>query len=217
MGYLLVDENSMLQIASMGYSIAEARLGLRATQGDVKMAVEHILRKREEKENERNKLRDKLGQCADGSWVNVGYYKTLVGMGFSGKVARTALKQSNNSLNLAVQLLQEGPDLIQMAAEEQPNKKKKNVEVTDEMVAKVVAVGFETDMAKLALKREGGVEEAVEALMASGGVIKQAEDEEDEIDEDQGKRRKMEQEEDRNAYHRMTEGLSTFEEDHLDL
>ena len=106
------------------YSIAEARLGLRATQGDVKMAVEHILKRREEKElarkkeqeeNERNKLMDKLGQCADGSWVNVGYYKTLVGMGFSGKVARTALKQANNSLNLAVQLLQEEPDLIQVA------------------------------------------------------------------------------------------------------
>jgi len=224
--YLLVDENSLLQIASMGYSIAEARLGLRATQGDVKMAVEHILKRREEKElvrkkeqeeNERNKLMDKLGQCADGSWVNVGYYKTLVGMGFSGKVARTALKQANNSLNLAVQLLQEEPDLIQMATEEQPNKKKKNVEVTDEMVAAVVAVGFESDMAKLALEMEGSVAKAVEALMASGGVIKQAEDKEDAIAEDQGKRRKIEQEEDRNAYHRITEGLSTFEEDHLDL
>ena len=88
------------------------------------MAVEHILKRREEKElarkkeqeeNERNKLMDKLGQCADGSWVNVGFYKTLVGMGFSGKVARTALKQANNSLNLAVQLLQEEPDLIQVA------------------------------------------------------------------------------------------------------
>ena len=61
------------------------------------------------------------------------------------------------------------------------------------LVAAVVAVGFETDMAKLALRMEGGVEEAVEALMASGGVIKQGEEEEEEdaMDEDQGKRRKI--------------------------
>ena len=62
----------------------------------------------------RDKLRAKLGKCLDGSWVNVGYYKTLVGMGFTDMVASTALRQANNSLNLAVQMLQEEPDLIQV-------------------------------------------------------------------------------------------------------
>lgn len=215
-----VDETSLMEIASMGYSIAEARLGLRSARGDVKLAVEHILRRREEKEairkkeeeeSERSRLRERLGQCADGSWVNIGYYKTLIGMGFTSKVASTALKQANNSLNMAVQLLQEEPDLIQLAAEE---KKKKKIKVTDEMVANVVAMGFEPDMARIALRREGGVKEAVEALMDGEGVISDDSD----VEENDGKRRKMEDKmEDHKAYNRIKEDISTFEEDHLDL
>merc|ERR1719315_788069 len=106
-------------------------------------------------------------------------------MGFTSKVASTALKQANNSLNMAVQLLQEEPDLIQLAAEE---KKKKKIKVTDEMVANVVAMGFEPDMARIALRREGGVKEAVEALMDGEGVISDDSD----VEENDGKRRKME-------------------------
>ena len=48
--------------------------------------------------------------------MNVGYYKTLIGMGFTKSVAATALRQANNSLNTTV--LQEGPELIALAAEE---------------------------------------------------------------------------------------------------
>ena len=71
MQLLAVSETDLLEIASMGYTIAEARLGLRAAQGDRKLAVEHIMKRREEKqdmrrkeeeERERGKLRDKLGR-----------------------------------------------------------------------------------------------------------------------------------------------------------
>ena len=41
------------------------------------------IRKKEEEEREREKLREKLGHCADGSWINIGYYKTLTSMGFT--------------------------------------------------------------------------------------------------------------------------------------
>lgn len=217
---LAVDENSLVEVAGMGYSIAEARLGLRTAHGDIKLAVDHIIRRREEKENikkkeaedlERERLREKLGQCADGSWVNVGYYKTLVGMGFTDKVAATALRQANNSLNLAVQMLQEEPDLIQLAAEDRPDKKKKKMEVTDEMVATVSAMGFEPDMAKRALQQEGDVEAAVQKLMASGGIIMDMEEMEAE------NVLKAKKQEDHDAYNRIKDDISTFEEDHLDL
>ena len=78
MQMLAVCETDLLDIASMGYSIAEARLGLRAAQGDRKLAVEQILRRREEKqeirrkeeeERERGKMRDKLGR-----WDKIGSY-----------------------------------------------------------------------------------------------------------------------------------------------
>ena len=200
----------------MGYSVAEARLGLRASMGDRKLAVEKIINRREEKadilkkekeERERGKLRDKLGKCADGSWVNIGYFNTLKNMGFSEKVAAAALRQANNSLNMAVQLLQEEPDLITLAAEEMNG----HCDPTDEMVASVVSMGFEADMARAALRKEGTVERAVEELMENGGIIQPVEDGTEDRAE---KRRRTDKDEE--AYNRIKEDIADNEEDHLD-
>ena len=156
---LAVDEMDLVEIVSMGYSMAEARTGLRAALGDRKLAVEHIMRRRDEKaeivrkekeERERSKLRDKLGRCANGNWVNVGYYKTLIGMGFTKSVAATALRQANNSLNTAVQMLQEEPELIALAAQERVKGEQGEQEVSEELVQSVVAMGFIPEMARYA-------------------------------------------------------------------
>merc|ERR1712025_1479546 len=105
--------------------------------------------KKEKEERERGKLRERLGRCADGSWINVGYYNTLKSMGFTEKVAAAALRQANNSLNTAVQMLQEEPDLIALAAQE---REVIDTEPSDEMIASVVAMGFIPEMAAIALK-----------------------------------------------------------------
>merc|ERR1711892_810703 len=183
----------------------------RATLGDRKLAVDHIIKRREEKEEkERGKLRDRLGRCADGNWINIGYYNTLKNMGFTEKVAAAALRQANNSLGTAVQLLQEEPDLIALAADERDTGV--GVEPTDEMVVSVVAMGFEADMAKVALTNEGSVEGAVEKLMEGGGVVEPVEGLDDER---KGKRRRTEKDE--VAYNRIKEGITENEEDHLDI
>jgi len=220
MQLLSVDEVDLLEIVSLGYSIAEARLGLRASLGDRKLAVDHIMRRREEKaeilkkekeERERGKLREKLGRCGNGDWVNVGYYKTLLTMGYTSKVAGAALRQANNSLNTAVQMLQEEPDMIAMAAEERDDSLE---EPSDEMIASVVAMGFTTDMARAALQNEGSVEGAVDKLMEGGGVVEVKEEQ-----ASQGKRRRKNQE-DEEAYNRIKDDMSDMtegNEDNLDL
>merc|ERR1719397_985394 len=57
MQMLAVCETDLLEIASMGYTIAEARLGLRAAQGDRKLAVEQIMKRREKKRQDRETRR----------------------------------------------------------------------------------------------------------------------------------------------------------------
>jgi len=229
MQMLAVCETDLLEIASMGYTIAEARLGLRAAQGDRKLAVEQIMKRREEKqemrrkeeqERELGKLRDKLGRCADGNWINIGYYKTLLGMGYTKKVAATALRQANNSLGQAVQLLQEQPDLIQLAAEERMGSggdEDDDMQVNDEDLASLLSLGYNEEMARRALRNEGNVEAAADALVAGGGHV-------EEVDGTYGpqlpegkRRRTQEEKDDRKAYERISEGISEFEEDHLDL
>ena len=110
--------------------------------------MNYKLNRKEKEERERSKLRDNLGRCANGNWVNVGYYKTLIGMGFTKSVAATALRQANNSLNTAVQMLQEEPELIALAAEEREKGEQGEEEVSAELVQSVVAMGFLPDMAR---------------------------------------------------------------------
>ena len=220
---LAVDEAELMEIVSMGYTVAEARTGLRASLGDRKLAVDHIIRRREERaevarkekeERERARLREKLGRCANGNWVNVGYYNTLLGMGYSGKVAAAALRQANNSLNTAVQMLQEEPDLIALAAQERDELTASDLEPSDEMIASVVAMGFLPEMAAIALKNEGSIEGAVEKLTEGGGVVTPVDDGNDEKRSSKKARRDSE---DKEAYNRIKEGIAEGEEDHLDL
>lgn len=52
---LKVDDGSVLMLVELGYSTAEARLGLRATGGDVNRAANYI----DENRNKRNQIRQK--------------------------------------------------------------------------------------------------------------------------------------------------------------
>jgi len=205
-----VNEQLLLQLMDMGYTIVEARLGLRSAKGDLEGAVEHINARREERERIRTKEKEerrlekkrrKLGKCADGSWVNVGYHDTLLRMGFSKQVAATALRQANNSLNMAVQLLQEEPELIHLAA--------KNTNDAD--IATLVSLGYTPEMSAIALENEGSVERAAEALLNNHGIVTAKEDE----DEDAAADEKSDQ--DKKAYDRIKDGISKGEEDHLDM
>ena len=60
-------------------------MGIRAIMGDRKLAVDlgsSGKRKSRGRERERGKLRDRLWKWADGYWINVGYWNTLINMGF---------------------------------------------------------------------------------------------------------------------------------------
>ena len=98
-----------------GYSLSDARLGLRACRGDLNAACLYLQRrdrereereKKEEEEEERNHQRKKLGKTASGQWVNLGYLNTIVEMGYDRSRAAESLKQTNNDINKTLELLQ---------------------------------------------------------------------------------------------------------------
>lgn len=58
-----------------------------------------------------------MGRCADGfQWVEPKLHKLLISMGFSSEAARLALQQSNNNVSHSVQLIQEQPNLLNVAS-----------------------------------------------------------------------------------------------------
>lgn len=103
----------------LGYSIAEARLGLRATNGDVNLAANYINEKREKRAQSRRKAKadrilqrekKKLGKCKDGNqYVNPEFVKMLVNMGYNREAARIALQNTNNNISEGIQFIQENP------------------------------------------------------------------------------------------------------------
>jgi len=72
-------------------------------------------------------------------------------------------------------------------------------------------------MARRALRNEGNVEAAAEALVAGGGHVEEVSDVYGPNLPEGKRRRTQEEKDDRKAYQRISEGISDFEEDHLDL
>lgn len=174
---LKVCDTSLCTLIELGYSPAEARLGLRATHGDVNGAANYITRNREERAqkrrdaHEREKLkreRKKLGRCADGKqYVEPTLLKMLVNMGFQEHLAKTALAQANNIVSDSIQLIQEQPELLEIAMASTSR-----VKISKSMVEQVTAMGFNRHQAKVALaKHFGNVQLAIETLTAACGAL----------------------------------------------
>lgn len=174
--HLVVDPEKLTQVMTMGFNEREARLGLRAAAGHPDQAVQHIMQRREEKkeisrrvkeERRQKKLQKDLGLTANGDKVNVNSYEMLTGMGFSGGAAAEALRQANNDVSQALEVLEKHPELLSL-----PDPGKKDVVITDEMLAQVYSLGFDPEMAREALKKHGGnIQRAIDDLIRHGGVI----------------------------------------------
>nr|XP_006821424.1 PREDICTED: NEDD8 ultimate buster 1-like [Saccoglossus kowalevskii] len=219
---LQVDVDKLNQVVSMGFTEAEARLGLRAAHGNIQSAVIKITDKREERkkirkkeaeEKRRKKLSRKLGKTGDGKWVNVDSYETLISMGFCKSASSAALRQANNDINVAIQTLQEHPELLSLPDVE-PSENK--IPITDELISGVTALGFEIDLARRALERHhGNVERAINELIANGGILPDIPV--PSTSSNKAAETSMETEEEKAAVNELVPDITDYEEDYLDL
>ncbi|XP_043922839.1 NEDD8 ultimate buster 1 isoform X4 [Protopterus annectens] len=141
---LYVDNSSVTILTELGYTEQEARLALRACDGDVNNAAEHIQRRREEKAAIKHEEREKRRHRNDA--IN-----TLAGMGFSKHAAAVALSRANGDLDKAFQVLLDNPDLLALADPETST-----VSVSPESIEKLVYLGFDCSTAESALRQFRG-------------------------------------------------------------
>ncbi|XP_071943030.1 NEDD8 ultimate buster 1-like [Antedon mediterranea] len=173
---LEVDDEKLSHLIGMGFTTSEARLGLRAANGSLSLAVNKITDRKERrkeiaaKEREEDKKRElqrQIGKAANGQWVNIDVYNTLLSMGFPTNAAASALKQCNSDINLALQTLQENPQLLNM-----PEPGEWQGEITDQMLSQFCELGFLKEVARQALiSYHGNVEKAIEVLVQNGGLL----------------------------------------------
>lgn len=171
-----VDEDQLTEVMAMGFGEREARFGLRVSGGNIAGAVQHIMKRREEKEQIRKKVKEDrhkrsmqktLGKTASGDNVNVENYEMLISMGFSKGASAEALRQANNDVSMALEVLGNHPELLSL-----PDPVQKPPQITDDMIAQLVSMGFDPEMVKKALvKLNGNIQQASEELLQNGGVI----------------------------------------------
>ncbi|KRT81584.1 Ubiquitin [Oryctes borbonicus] len=222
---LKVDEHNVLALIELGYSPAEARLGLRATNGDINMAANYINEKRNAREESRRKAMaerifkkesQKLGLCVDGKqYVDPNFLKILVNMGFGKEAARIALQKTNNIISDSIQYIQENP-----LPGPSNSKSREFLSLIEELIPELQAAGFDYSMSKLALqKHNGDVMRAAEELLINNGIIN-AKIENEPVDEvhvtnNEHERKLKELKED--ALNRLSQDISMEDDDYLDL
>ncbi|KAK7113138.1 hypothetical protein V1264_012483 [Littorina saxatilis] len=234
-----MDEFNMLQVSpeaivhlmELGFTPQEARLGMRACDGNVAVAAEFIMkqrqekeeiRKREKEEREDRKLAKKYGNCANGDRLNMQNVHMLVKMDFSRAAAAEALKQTNNSLDAALDLLQAHPELLTTPDIPDDNLP---VKLRDSDIAQIVALGFEPKAAQTALRKyRNNIQRAVDDLIKYSGKLPYTSDESesgsssssgsDSPDKNAAKQKRREENE---ALDELMSDMSRDETDHLDF
>ncbi|XP_069443269.1 NEDD8 ultimate buster 1 isoform X2 [Ovis canadensis] len=154
---LYIDPSKVHSLMQLGFSAQEARLGLRACDGNVDHAAVHITNRREEldqiKKEEREKKRRRL--------ENINHLK---GMGYSPRAARQALHQASGNLEEALKMWWLNDSV--------PESNNRQQSPSQEKIDQLVYMGFDAVAAKAALRVfRGNVQLAAQTLVHNGGRL----------------------------------------------
>lgn len=174
---LQVDAAAVDSLMTLGATRAQAVAALRRNGGSPDRAGADLLAaapQREAATREREEQR-KLGQTADGSYLDLRKVSQLTSMGIQKELAIAALKQANNDLDAALDAVQTQPASALLADERKAKKQKPSsktatagatsAQVDDLALATLLSMGFDPEGSQEALlAHNNNVEEAVASL-----------------------------------------------------
>ncbi|XP_042330936.1 NEDD8 ultimate buster 1 isoform X1 [Sceloporus undulatus] len=160
---LCIDPDKINSLLLLGFSAQEARLGLRACDGNVDHAASHISNRREEKAQIRREERAKRRKRLED--IN-----SLKSMGYSERAAREALHKAKGDLEQAVKLMLDNPQLL-LPDDDDPVPGNQ-FHVLQESINQLVYMGFNPETAEQALKVfKGNIQLAAQTLAHYGGSL----------------------------------------------
>ncbi|XP_042533151.1 NEDD8 ultimate buster 1 [Dipodomys spectabilis] len=161
---LYIDPSKVHNLLQLGFTAQEARLGLRACDGNVDHAATHISNRREElaqiRREEKEKKRRRLESI-----------DSLRRMGYSAHAAKRALHQTSGNLEEALKFLLSNPHLWWLHGSESDTNGHQG-SPAQESIDQLVYMGFDTVVAEAALRVFGGnVQLAAQTLAHHGGTL----------------------------------------------
>ncbi|XP_037050774.1 NEDD8 ultimate buster 1-like [Bradysia coprophila] len=166
---LKISDESVTALIDMGYTMSEARIGLRACGGDIDRTISYIIELRSSREEARKRTRKerrlmkKVGESKDKTWINPRSLTDLVDMGFPSELCVAALQLSDNNVADAVNMLQNNKTALQQKVSEDfiPDTK-----IVDEMTK----MGFHPEIINMSLRHvSNNMNEAVDMLLRMQG------------------------------------------------
>ncbi|KAG7223002.1 hypothetical protein INR49_029224 [Caranx melampygus] len=156
---LCLDSEKMAQLMALGFSEREARLGLRACQGNLEGAANHISTRRQEREELKQRERQKRSRRMED-------ITTLTEIGFSRRDAARALHSADGDVNKACEILQNSRQAAQLT------NNNTEMAVGPNKVEQLMYLGFEREASEEALRLTGGdVQAATMLLLDNQGVL----------------------------------------------
>ncbi|XP_068623142.1 NEDD8 ultimate buster 1 [Battus philenor] len=223
---LRVDEAAVNRLMELGWTRAQARVGLRGAAGDPDQAHLQLAARADQRAQHRRDRRQRLlGVCSDGSPVNAGALHALVGMGFVRKLSLLALRHCNNSLQDAIRILQTQPELlgdISGEASSTGSSEESPIQPDNKMIAELEAMGYSSEEVRSALQLCNNELQAAVELLVSGINIPAEEDGANPSTSNAGATRKKQQEREKRrrerelALHRLSSAIRGDEDDYLD-
>ncbi|CAF1012608.1 unnamed protein product [Rotaria sp. Silwood1] len=181
-----VDPEKLTQIMLMGYTVTEARRGLRSSQGNIDQAVEFIIENRRVREErlreerareEEERLQNRYGHTQNGQKINITYLRQLESMGYPRRACAEALKQANNRLEEASEMLLTNIDTLvtvsRLSADDHNDddggaSSNQEGELIDDgtLIPQLVALGAEPEQARALLEiHDNRLDRAAEELL----------------------------------------------------
>ncbi|XP_023568606.1 NEDD8 ultimate buster 1 isoform X2 [Octodon degus] len=162
---LHIDPSKVHSLMQLGFTPQEARLALRACDGNVDHAAIHISNRREElaqiRREEKEKRRRRLENIS-----------SLKGMGYSARAARQALHQAGGDLDGALKILLGNPHMWWLNDSAPDPNSRHRESPSQEGIDQLVYMGFDSAVAEAALKVfRGNVQLAAQTLAHHGGSL----------------------------------------------
>lgn len=161
---LYIDPSKVHNLLQLGFTAQEARLGLRACDGNVDHAATHITNRREELAQIRREEKEKKRRRLEN--IN-----SLKGMGYSTHAAKQALHQASGNLDVALKILLSNPQMWWFS-DSDPETNNHQESPSQENIDQLVYMGFDGATAEAALRRfRGNVQLAAQTLAHNGGSL----------------------------------------------
>ncbi|XP_077952580.1 NEDD8 ultimate buster 1 [Gasterosteus aculeatus] len=197
---LCLDSEKMAQLMSLGFTEREARLGLRACEGDLQEAAIHIGNQRQEREELKQRERKRRSRRMEA-------ISSLTELGYSRRDAARALQHADGDVDVAYGILLDSGGSAQATGSH-----------SEGSVEQLLYLGFQRDVSEAALRLTGGdVQLATQLLLDQQGVLSPELLSESPSSEEPSTSTGDVSTEDSELVNEALEDIARHEEDYLDL